>query len=137
MNTDRSKNDWIVLALVGVLAAVALGAVASVLLDKDIPEMLGDLGFAIVGGVLGYVTAGRSKSDEPVQYPSAVRTTADIDEALAAAGVPLAPAAAEVDLPDIPEGYEGTDPGIDGDEGPDYGADDDDWFEDDEEQSRG
>ncbi len=64
MKPDRSKNDWIVLGLVGVLGIVAVGIVAAVLWEREIPEAMSSLAVGIVGGVLGYVTAGRSKSQE-------------------------------------------------------------------------
>lgn len=65
MKPDRSKNDLIVLGLVGVLGIVALGIVAAVLWEREVPEAMSSLAVGIVGGILGYVTAGRSKSQEP------------------------------------------------------------------------
>ena len=84
---------------------------------------LSQIAAVIVGAVAGYVTAGRSPAHTDTETDAYTSDT-------------TIPAGGAVDLPDIPDGYEGTDPGIDGDEGPDYGGDDDDWFED-EEQSRG
>ena len=123
MNSDRSKNDLIMLGAVAVLGILAIGMVVAAVMDRDIPDALSSLSVGVLGAVAGYVTAGRSK---PV----------DADVHTANVGLPpVVPVPLDDDGPGL--GLQ-IDPGIEGDEGPEYGHPLDDWFDDEEEgKSRG
>jgi len=122
MNSDRSKNDLIMLGAVAVLGVLAIGMVVAAVMERDIPEALSSLSVGVLGAVAGYVTAGRSKQ---------------VDADTPGAGTALPPV---VQLP-LDDGGPGLglqiDPGIEGDKGPEYGHPLDDWFDDEDEKSRG
>ena len=101
MNSDRSKNDLIMLGAVAVLGILAIGMVVAAVMDRDIPDALSSLSVGVLGAVAGYVTAGRSKPIEDGAHSES-----------AGLGLGL-----------------GVDPGIEGDEGAEFGDESDDWFE--------
>ena len=101
---NRSKNDMIMLGAVAVLGVLAVGMVVVAVMERPIPDALASLSVGVLGAVAGYVTAGRT----PAQ-------TSDTNVGL--------------DILDPPPGYQGVDPGIEGDPGPDYGDEAADWFE--------
>lgn len=98
MKPDRSRNDLIMLGMVVVLAVTIIAIAVLEFADRDTGEILSHVAIGIVGAVAGYVTAGRSKPDNPFGDPGG--------------------------------DYQPVDPGLEGDTGPDFGASDDDWFDD-------
>jgi hypothetical protein len=64
MKPDRSHNDWIALALVGVLAFLLALIAAATLSGHPLGEEAWVTAAAIVGAVAGYLTAGRSHTPQ-------------------------------------------------------------------------
>ena len=70
MKADRSRNDWIALALVAVLAFLLALIAAATLSGHPLGEEAWVTAAAIVGAVAGYLTAGRSHQTPAPAEPS-------------------------------------------------------------------
>jgi hypothetical protein len=64
LKPDRSRNDWIALALVAVLAFLLALITAATLSGHPLGEEAWVTAAAIVGAIAGYLTAGRSHTSQ-------------------------------------------------------------------------
>jgi general stress protein CsbA len=90
MKPDRSRNDWIALALVAVLAFLLALIAAATLSGHPLGEEAWVTAAAIVGAVAGYLTAGRSH-----QTPAPAEQISTGEEPQVLDQTPPAPAADE------------------------------------------
>jgi hypothetical protein len=110
LKPDRSRNDWIALALVAVLAFLLALITAATLSGHPLGEEAWVTAAAIVGAIAGYLTAGRShQTPAPAEQISTGEDPSGLDQTPPA---PDTPPAADEHFP----GSETSPPLSDGDD---------------------